>query len=1622
MATVRAPKQWSLTKTETITSFESWRQNLVYTLNLDSNFAPFLVSGAQWEKKTRQSPHRGFQDDGETVQEARRRTKEQKVTYLEMFLGQIANYAPIISRNTIVKNWTSVDSIWQSIRLHYGFQSSGAHFLDFANIKFQPDERPEDLYQRIIAFIEDNLLGPDSGITHHGNAVAEEEELTPSLENFAVLTWLKLIHEDLPRLVKQRYGTDLRSRTLASIRPEISQAIDSLLEELHSAEDAKVMRSLASSYQPKLSTAISKPTNKGTVRIPSCPLCKTAGRPSRHFLSKCTFLPAEDRKYLMKARHISGIYDSFEIESECDDYEEGQDTGTGNRESDTHSVQRVEIEQSPYLDVFHGHDTVRLTIDSGATGNMMRTSCAQYLGIKISEGTQSVRQADGTSHLKVVGEVRTVFVYDKHKIYFEGLAVENLDVDVLVGIPCMKNNDIAIRPAKHEIHIGNDHVYTYQPKQLQSTRHSVCRADVLRSPQSTTTVWPGSFVEVDVPKHLPQSGSTFALEPRTDFPPHDQWISPMMITSVNGKLRIPNMSAFPQHLGKNEHFCQIRLTDTVDNMPEFNDHSIASAMPLSTSNSRSPEPYSSAVRVDPDKQLPSDVVSQFHSTLNEFDDVFNPTFSGYNGAVGPFEAVVNMGPVQPPQRKGRLPQYSRGQLQELQDKFDELERMGVFKRPEDVGISVEYLIPSFLVKKPSGGFRLVTAFADVGRYAKPQPSLMPDVDSILRQIAQWPYIITTDLTKAFHQIPLSKNSMKYCGTVTPFKGVRVYTRCAMGMPGSETALEELMCRVLGDLIAKGKVVKLADDLYCGGNTPSELLQNWQELLHALRSCNLNLSASKTVIAPKEISILGWIWSNGTIRASPHRISTLSSCDRPSTVTGLRSFIGAFRILSRVVPDSANLVAPLESEIAGRDSKDQITWTDELIEHFGRARDALKSHKRITLPRESDQLWIVTDGSVKQHGLGATLYIGRDSKMLLGGFFSAKLRSRQMTWLPCEVEALSIAAAVKHYAPYIIQSRNKACVLTDSKPCVQAFEKLCRGEFSASPRVLTFLSTASQFHVSIRHVRGSSILPSDHASRNAPECFESTCQICTFVRQSETAVVRPVSFTDIAEGSVRLPFTSRSAWFQIQSECSDLRRTHAHLRQGTRPSRKLTNVKDVKRYLQVATIDKDGLLVTRSNDPFTTTQVRIIVPRQVLPGLVMSLHLKLDHPTSHQLKTLCRRYFYALDMDRAIDQVNANCHTCLSLQKCPKVATPQTTNDPPEAIGTSFAADVIKRERQLILLLRECVTSYTVCALIPDEQKVTLRDTLLSLCANLIPLDGPFAVIRTDPAPGFAALVNDELLSKHRIAIEIGRHKNRNKNPVAERGVQELEEELLRRDPGCRSVSQLALDLATAGLNSRIRSRGLSSREMLTQRDQFTNKQLPVNDRDLILKQNEMRNDNHPHSIASKAPQSGIAVAPNIRIGDLVYLHSDRNKTVGRNRYLVTAIDGIWCSVRKFVGSQLRQLAYRVRQSDVYRIPCPTEQPQRSRESSDDEEEVNSHARKEYSSTVRSDPMPLPPPPPNIPAVIADPPSDDETEDNSVAPQAEHAETQSLRRSDRVRNKPSYLSDYVLTSVCNVHDV
>ena len=136
---------------------------------------------------------------------------KKKNNIVKMMLGLVANYCPGMSRSTMSS--MSLANVWRIIRQHYGFQTNGSPLLDFDSIRLEPEDRPEYLFQRLSAFIDDSLLCTDTNICHHGS-VPTEVEVTPKLENLIVFTWLRLLHPAFPKLVKQRYRTELRLRNV----------------------------------------------------------------------------------------------------------------------------------------------------------------------------------------------------------------------------------------------------------------------------------------------------------------------------------------------------------------------------------------------------------------------------------------------------------------------------------------------------------------------------------------------------------------------------------------------------------------------------------------------------------------------------------------------------------------------------------------------------------------------------------------------------------------------------------------------------------------------------------------------------------------------------------------------------------------------------------------------------------------------------------------------------------------------------------------------------------------------------------------------------------------------------------------------------------------------------------------------------------------------------------------------------------------------------------------------------------------------------------------------------------------------------------------------------------------
>ena len=150
-------------------------------------------------------------------------------------------------------------------------------------------------------------------------------------------------------------------------------------------------------------------------------------------------------------------------------------------------------------------------------------------------------------------------------------------------------------------------------------------------------------------------------------------------------------------------------------------------------------------------------------------------------------------------------------------------------------------------------------------------------------------------------------------------------------------------------------------------------------------------------------------------------------------------------------------------------------------------------------------------------------------------------------------------------------------------------------------------------------------------------------------------------------------------------------------------------------------------------------------------------------------------------------------------------------------------------------------------------------------------------------------------------------------------MREVAIEILRYDPEAGPVTVDSLTVTTSQLNSRIRNRGLSAREISHQRDQESGHQLPFIDQELSKLQSEKRKTNQTASAKHKAQGGPPARPADVQLGSLVYIKKEGDKTKPRDRYIVTDISDNICTVQKFINNQLRSGPYKVKLTEIFPV-------------------------------------------------------------------------------------------------------
>ena len=286
-------------------------------------------------------------------------------------------------------------------------------------------------------------------------------------------------------------------------------------------------------------------------------------------------------------------------------------------------------------------------------------------------------------------------------------------------------------------------------------------------------------------------------------------------------------------------------------------------------------------------------------------------------------------------------------------------------------------------------------------------------------------------------------------------------------------------------------------------------------------------------------------------------------------------------------------------------------------------------------------------------------------------------------------------------------------------------------------------------------------------------------------------------------------------------------------------------------------------------------------------MLTQVHQDQDCPEPSQLKKTFDRYFHGYQIKDLFKDINANCQVCQARQRIPKEWKHFKSITNPESPGVTFVSDVIKRSKQLIFTTRDAFSDFVTTAIILSEKAEDLKEGIIVTTSSVRRKSD--ISVRVDNAPGFQSLVSskDKDLEKLGISLDLSDSTNKNGIAIVDKAIQELEKEIVAISPDNRPLSSSDLAKATIALNSRIRSRDLSSYEIMFSREQNTGENIKLDDKSMSTTKMNLKEKNHQYSEKSKFENFLEPKSAHAEQGDFVFMKKDGGKHQLRDLYIVT---------------------------------------------------------------------------------------------------------------------------------------
>ncbi|GJT16901.1 reverse transcriptase domain-containing protein [Tanacetum coccineum] len=261
-----------------------------------------------------------------------------------------------------------------------------------------------------------------------------------------------------------------------------------------------------------------------------------------------------------------------------------------------------------------------------------------------------------------------------------------------------------------------------------------------------------------------------------------------------------------------------------------------------------------------------------------------------------------------------------------------------------------------------------------------------------------------------------------------------------------------------------------DDFSVFGSSFSTCLTHLEKMLKRCEDTNLALNWEKSHFMVKEGIVLGHKISKSGIEVDRAKIDVIAKLPHPTTIKGVRSFLGHAGFYRRFIQNFSKIARPMTHLL---EKETPFYFSKECIEAFNTLKKNLIEAPILIAPDWNEPFELMCDAS--NFALGAVLGQRHEKHFRPIHYASKTMNEAESRYTTTEKEMLAVVYAFEKFRSYLVM--NKCTVYTDHSALKYLFAKK-----DSKARLLRWVLLLQEFDFDVVDTKGAENLAADHLSR------------------------------------------------------------------------------------------------------------------------------------------------------------------------------------------------------------------------------------------------------------------------------------------------------------------------------------------------------------------------------------------------------------------------------------------------------------------------------------------------------------------------------------------------------------